>query len=81
LSFFARVFAFIAVLWRFLRVPVLVGVGFAIGFVVPYMIVLDREVRARFDDLSWEIPSRVYARALELAPGLPMTAGPAFRWA
>jgi penicillin-binding protein 1B len=74
LSFFARVFAFIAVLWRFLRVPVLVGIGFAIGFVVPYTLWLDREVRARFDDLSWEIPSRVYARALELAPGLPMTA-------
>jgi penicillin-binding protein 1B len=74
LSFFARVFAFLAVLWRFLRAPVLVGIGLAIGFVVPYAFWLDGEVRARFDDLSWEIPSRVYARALELAPGAPMTA-------
>ena len=74
MSFFARVFAFLALIWRFLRAPVLVGVGFAIGFVVPYAVWLDGEVRARFDDLSWEIPSRVYARALELAPGAPITA-------
>jgi len=61
-------------MWRLLRVPVLLGIGFAIGFVVPYAAYLDREVRTRFDDLSWEIPSRVYARPLQLAPGLPMTA-------
>ncbi|HEV7490213.1 MAG TPA: transglycosylase domain-containing protein, partial [Rhodanobacteraceae bacterium] len=70
----ARVFAFLALMWRLLRAPVLIGVGFAIGFVLPYAYRLDREVRSRFDDLSWEIPSRVYARPLELAPGLAMTA-------
>jgi len=74
LSVPARVFAFFRVLWRFLRAPVLIGLGFAIGFVVPYAARLDREVRARFDDLSWEIPSRVYARPLQLAPGLALTA-------
>jgi penicillin-binding protein 1B len=73
LSFFARFFAFLSFSWRFLRVPVLVGIGFAIGFVVPYAAWLDSEVRSRFDDLSWEIPSRVYARPLELAPALAIT--------
>ena len=33
----ARVFAFFRVLWRLLRAPVLIGLGFAIGFVVPYV--------------------------------------------
>jgi penicillin-binding protein 1B len=73
LSFFARVFAFLASMWRLLRAPILIGIGFAIGFVLPYAAWLDREVRGRFDDLSWEIPSRVYARPLELARGTPMT--------
>jgi penicillin-binding protein 1B len=73
LAFFSRVFAFLSFSWRFLRVPVLVGIGFAIGFVVPYAVWLDSEVRSRFDDLSWEIPSRVFARPLELAPALAMT--------
>lgn len=70
----ARVFAFLRVLWRLLRAPILIGLGFAIGFVVPYAARLDREVRTRFDDLSWEIPSRVYARPLQLSPGLALTA-------
>ena len=74
MAFFSRFFAFLAFTWRLLRAPVLIGVGFAIGFVAPYTVWLDREVRSRFDDLSWEIPSRVYARPLQLMPGLPMTA-------
>ena len=57
-------------MWRLLRAPVLIGVGFAIGFVLPYACRLDREVRSRFDDLSWEIPSRVYARPLSSRPAL-----------
>jgi len=61
-------------MWRLLRAPILIGIGFTIGFVLPYAAWLDREVRGRFDDLSWEIPSRVYARPLQLAPGLAMTA-------
>ncbi|WP_291191156.1 penicillin-binding protein 1B [Dokdonella sp.] len=61
-------------LWRLLRIPFWIGLGFAIGFLVPYTFYLDREVRSRFDDLSWEYPSRVYARSLQLAPGLPLSA-------
>lgn len=60
--------------WRLLRIPFWIGLGLAIGFLVPYTIYLDREVRGRFDDLSWEYPSRVYARPLQLAPGLPLSA-------
>ena len=60
-------------MWRLLRAPILIGIGFAIGFVLPYAVWLDSEVRSRFDDLSWEIPSRVYARPLQLAPGLALT--------
>ncbi|MCC6596174.1 MAG: transglycosylase domain-containing protein, partial [Rhodanobacteraceae bacterium] len=61
-------------LWRWLRIPSLLGLGIAIGFLAPYLLYLDREVRSRFDDLSWQFPSRVYARPLELARDLPMNA-------
>ncbi|HMM66014.1 MAG TPA: penicillin-binding protein 1B [Dokdonella sp.] len=71
---FRRLFAFIAWLWRLLRVPALLGIGGLIGFLVPYTISLDHQVRERFDDLSWQIPSRVFARPLDLAPGRPMNA-------
>jgi len=60
--------------WRVLRIPFWVGLGLALGFLAPYAFYLDREVRSHFDDLSWEYPSRVYARPLELAPALPLTA-------
>ncbi|MEP7042980.1 MAG: penicillin-binding protein 1B [Dokdonella sp.] len=59
--------------WRVLRIPFWVALGLAIGFLGPYAFYLDREVRSRFDDLSWEYPSRVYARPLQLAPALPLT--------
>lgn len=58
--------------WRVLRIPFWIGLGLAIGFLLPYTWYLDREVRSRFDDLSWEYPSRVYARPLQLAAGLPL---------
>ncbi|MCK9539202.1 penicillin-binding protein 1B [Dokdonella sp.] len=64
----------LAALWRALRVPRWIALGVGVGFFVPYTIWLDHAVRARFDDLSWQVPSRVYARPLELAPGLPLTA-------
>jgi penicillin-binding protein 1B len=67
-------FAFMAWLWRLLRVPALLGIGGLLGFLVPYTISLDHQVRERFDDLSWQIPSRVFARPLDLAPGRPMNA-------
>ena len=60
--------------WRALRIPFLLGAGLVLGFGVPYTLWLDREVRSRFDDLSWQTPSRVYARPLQLAPGQPLSA-------
>ena len=49
MAFFVRFFSFVAVCWRLLRAPFLIAVGFAIGFVLPYTVWLDREVRSRFD--------------------------------
>ncbi len=61
-------------LWRLLRAPCWLVLGFIIGFLVPYLVYLDSQVRARFDDLSWDLPSRVYARPLTLRMGTPMSA-------
>lgn len=70
--------SFLRAAWRWLRAPFWIALGVAIGFLVPYALYLDREVRSRFDDLSWEFPGRVYARPLELSPGLPMNADALF---
>lgn len=59
---------------RWLWFSVLAIVGLSIGFAVPYLWVLDREVRSQFGALQWQEPSRVYARPLLLAPGLRMNA-------
>ena len=61
-------------LWRLLRVPFWLGLGFAAGFLPLYVTQLDRQLRSRFDDFSWDLPSRVYARSLELRIGSPMSA-------
>ena len=74
MSFASSSFNALRAVWRVVRIPFWLGLGVAIGFLVPYVLYLDREVRSRFDDLSWQFPSRVYARPLELAPGLPMNA-------
>lgn len=74
MSLISRCFTGLRLAWRVLRIPFLVGLGAAIGFLAPYAIYLDHEVRARFDDLSWQTPSRVYARPLQLAAGLPLNA-------
>lgn len=74
MSILSSSFGAVRGIWRWVRVPVLIGIGVAIGFLPPYTLYLDREVRSRFDDLSWQVPSRVYARPLQLAPGQPMNA-------
>ena len=61
-------------LWRLLRVPTLLFVGGLLGFVAPYLVYLDQQVRSRFDDLSWQLPSRVLARPLLLERGTPLSA-------
>ena len=69
-----RLFSLVALCWRILRVPFLLAIGALSGFLVPYTVTLDHQLRERFDGLSWQVPSRVFARPLELVPGRPMNA-------
>ena len=50
--------------------------GFALALVigVPMVWVLDKQVRAEFEQLSWQVPTRVYARPLLLKRGLRLDA-------
>lgn len=66
--------AWLGPLLRRLVAPTLLLMGLAAGFVLPYAWVMDGEVRERFGALRWQEPTRVYARPLALAPGLPMDA-------
>lgn len=52
----------------------LLALGLLVGLGVPAWWYLDREVRARFDQLGWQLPTRVYARPLQLADGVRLTA-------
>ncbi|MFC3813632.1 penicillin-binding protein 1B [Lysobacter sp. GCM10012299] len=52
----------------------LAAVGLGLGFLIPYTLYLNHEVSERFGQLRWQIPTRVYARPLELAPGLTLDA-------
>ncbi|QSX78495.1 penicillin-binding protein 1B [Agrilutibacter solisilvae] len=53
----------------------LAALGLGLGFLIPYMLYLNHEVSERFGRLQWQVPTRVYARPLELRPGLAMDAG------
>jgi len=59
---------------RWLFTALLAATGLALGFLVPYMLYLNQQVGARFDELRWQIPTRVYARPLLLGEGLAMDA-------
>lgn len=52
----------------------LFGLGLSLGLLGPWVWWLDREVGQRFSDRQWTQASRVFARPLELYPGLPLTA-------
>lgn len=58
--------------WALLAVGVVTLAVAAVA--VPYVVVLDREVRQSFGELVWQVPTRVFARPLELRPGMPMSA-------
>ena len=45
------------------------AVALGLGFLIPYTLYLNHEVGERFGQLRWQIPTRVYARPLALAPG------------
>lgn len=52
----------------------LAAVGLGLGFLIPYTLYLNHQVTQRFGQLQWQVPTRVYARPLLLAPGLAMDA-------
>ncbi|HET7161684.1 MAG TPA: penicillin-binding protein 1B [Rhodanobacteraceae bacterium] len=72
MSWFERVRGFIARVWPFARWPILIGIGFAIGFVVPYTLVLDHRVKTRVTEIDFTQPTRVYGRPQLLEAGMPM---------
>src|SRR3546814_8951939 len=47
---------------------------FRSGFLIPYTLYLNSQVSERFGQLRWQVPTRVYARPLMLAPGVAMDA-------
>jgi penicillin-binding protein 1B len=59
-------------LWSWLRVPFWLGLGFGLGFVLPYTLILNTRVQARFNDLVFSVPTRVFARPLPMLVGEPM---------
>ncbi|MDB6164677.1 MAG: mrcB [Xanthomonadaceae bacterium] len=52
----------------------LAAIGLGLGFLIPYTLYLNHQVGERFGQLRWQIPTRVYARPLELRAGLAMDA-------
>ncbi|SBV35551.1 putative penicillin-binding protein 1B [uncultured Stenotrophomonas sp.] len=48
------------------------AVALGLGFLIPYTAYLNSQVTQRFGQLRWQIPTRVYARPLVLAPGVAM---------
>ena len=58
--------------WPWLRIPFWISLGLLFGFVLPYILVLNKRVQDRFSDLVFAVPTRVYARPLPLQAGEPM---------
>ena len=59
---------------RWLLYLSLAGFGLFLGVLIPYVWVLDGQVRASFGQLQWQVPTTVYAQPLKLAPGQRMDA-------
>ncbi len=52
----------------------LVAIAIGLGFLIPYTLYLNHQVTLRFGQLRWQVPTRVYARPLQLAQGMAMDA-------
>ncbi|WCE02951.1 penicillin-binding protein 1B [Pseudoxanthomonas sp. JBR18] len=61
--------------WRSRLITVVLGLlALALGFLIPYVAYLNHQVTERFGNLQWQVPTRVYARPLPLAPGQALDA-------
>lgn len=47
--------------------------GVCLGLLLPWGLYLNHQVTTEFEGRKWDLPSRVYARALDLYPGVPIT--------
>jgi penicillin-binding protein 1B len=54
--------------WPVLKPLLLLGLGLGLGFLGPYFYVIDQRVAADFAALTWQVPTRVMARPLRIAP-------------
>lgn len=52
----------------------LAAVGLGLGFLIPYTLYLNYQVGQRFGQFQWQIPTRVFARPLQLQASLAMDA-------
>ena len=59
---------------RRLLVLALAAAGIGLGFLVPYTLYLNHQVSQRFGELKWQLPTRVYARPLQIEPGIALDA-------
>jgi penicillin-binding protein 1B len=56
-------------IWRL----VMLATGIGLGLLLPWTAYLNHQVTTEFEGRKWDLPSRVYARPLELYPGLPLS--------
>jgi penicillin-binding protein 1B len=54
------------------RLALLLG-GIFLGLLVPWVIYLNHQVTTEFEGRKWDLPSRVFARSLDLYPGAPLS--------
>ncbi len=59
---------------RWLGIACALAAGVAVGFLAPAWWIVDRQLQHEFGRLTWQIPTRVLARPLHLAPGEPLDA-------
>jgi penicillin-binding protein 1B len=57
---------------RFWRLFLLLG-GVFLGLMIPWVVYLNFQVTSEFEGRKWDLPSRVYARALEIYPGMDLS--------
>ena len=63
-----------ALVWRWFWRVSLLALGLLVAIGGPYVWRLDREVQREFAQLQWQVPTRVFARPLNLHPGLRLDA-------